>query len=257
MGEDCCACECTDNLQFSCGVVRFDCLDPDARLQLCSCEETRPVAVPCPTDRRGERLVSNTAQVKALAETCSRGTFDVKWEGDVVVDETIHVANGTLFNLTSVGFDAAVDGDGATQLFMVVNASFHMSDITIRNGSAISGGAIASPRYTLTFNQTAFVGNTATDNRGALYVSESYTVIFGQRSDFVTACLHSGDVSLESGFNISWSGTTTFSGNIAGASGGELDVRTSSNLFNPERPYFQTIWLKLVVLCVGYTRSIE
>lgn len=69
--------------------------------------------------------MENATQARALADAirCRGRTFNVSWEGNVVVNGTILIADGTAVNVIGVGVDAVIDGDGVTCLFAVMNAS--------------------------------------------------------------------------------------------------------------------------------------
>lgn len=79
----------------------------------------------------------------------------------MVVSQPIYVVDGTVLSVTGTGLDAAIDGNGITRLFTVVNASLHLSSLSLRSGASVAGGAIASAVSSLVFNKTDFVDNRA------------------------------------------------------------------------------------------------
>ena len=79
--------------------------------------------------------MESTAQARALAEAanCSGGVFHVSWKGNFVVDKTIWVVDGTVFNVTGAGSSAEMDGNSTTRLFTVVDASLYVSNMIVSN----------------------------------------------------------------------------------------------------------------------------
>ena len=97
--------------------------------------------------------VATTDEARSLATAlnCSgRGTFDVLWEGTVIVNETITLTDGSVVTVTGVGSGAIADGGGITQLFTVSNATLYLADTGLENGygpgdydvAAGNGGAV-------------------------------------------------------------------------------------------------------------------
>lgn len=118
--------------------------------------------------------MDNSAQAQALAATvnCSGGSFEVEWKDHVVADEPMYVTDGTILTVRGAEPGAAVDGNGSTRLFLVVNATLHVSGVNISSGSSLVGGAIAASGATLTLNRTSLIGNRAGGNAGAVQVSD-------------------------------------------------------------------------------------
>ena len=86
--------------------------------------------------------VATTDEARNLARTlnCSgRGTFDVLWEGTVIVNETIALTDGSVVTVTGVGSGAIADGGGITQLFTVSNATLYLADTGLENGYGPGG----------------------------------------------------------------------------------------------------------------------
>lgn len=95
------------------------------------CEQPPPAALPCAADAQRMWVVETSAQAQALAAAvnCSGGAFEVEWRGAVIVDQPIYVLDGTVLTVAGAGSDAVIDGNSATRLFTVVNASLHVSGV--------------------------------------------------------------------------------------------------------------------------------
>lgn len=91
-------------------------------------------------------VVNDTESARPLAETvnCTGGTFNVTWEGWVIIDRTIYVAGGTTIHLTGADSKSEVDGGGSVRLFTLANASLHIVCMSLINGIASYGGAVAA-----------------------------------------------------------------------------------------------------------------
>ena len=222
-GGDCCACTCVGD---SCASSALDCIDPyGSGTALYNCERPPSALIPCPANRRLEWVVENTVQALAVAEAvnCSGGMFNVEWKGNVVVNKTIVVAGNTVLNVTGVASGGTIDGGGTTRLFTVVNASLHLSNVNVSSGYATYGGALAASGSNLTFHRTAFLGNTASKNGGALLVMAESVASFWEETEFRDniasegACLY-----VSGGCSLSWEGKSSFLGNTADTTGGAL-----------------------------------
>lgn len=167
-GIDCCMCTCIARHGIACEFGAFECLDPTAGNEIHDCKVPPPDALPCPADAQRTWVVEDSAQARALAVAvnCSGGTFEVKWKGSVIVDQAIYVVGGTVLNITGVDSSAGIDGHLDTKLFIVVNASLHLRDMTISRGVGIAGGAIAASRSSLASIRTSFIGNNAAGSGG-------------------------------------------------------------------------------------------
>ena len=224
-GGDCCRRTCVDE-DFVCGTDGFLYVDPNQlEDDLTTCEEITTSL--CPEDGRHKWVVENATQVQALAEAinCSGGTFEVEWIGTIVIDTEIAVTSGTVLNITgSMGSSAILDGGGNTRLFRVVNAYLQLNGVEVRNGSATFGGAIAAIASTIIFNQTSFIGNTATNKSGgAVFVYGGSDVSFSGETDFLNNTSgYDGGALYVVNSSVSWDGVSNFSGNNAAHSGGAL-----------------------------------
>ena len=229
-GGDCCFCTCAYS---DCSVEGFVCVDPDVSyMEPYICMELPPTHTSCPPGIQREWVVENTAGARALAEAvrCPGEAFNVSWRGDVVVVETISVAHGTVLTITGES-SAAIVGDGETRLFTVVNASLHVRNIVMNNGSAIYGGAIAASYSRITFDRVTFDGNSAIGGGGALSLSKGAIVSFGEEVCFLNnTAVNGGAIYVTGGSNVSWTGYSTFSGNTAApGNGGALYVTNGSS----------------------------
>ena len=256
-GGDCCLCSCSG---AACLLSVFDCLDPSGGDELFECQEPPPAALPCSADAQQMWLVENSAQARALAAAvnCSGGSFEVEWRGNVAMEHPIYVADGTVLTVRGTDASAVVDGNAATRLFTVVDAVLHLDDVNITSGASVVGGAIAAARAVLTFNRTNFIGNSATGQGGAVYVSDGSSVSCSGGGTFtdntanidggamfvsgrsVVSCGGSwfnnaagyagGALRVQSSSSASWGEDATFASNTAGRLGGGLSVYNSSSV---------------------------
>lgn len=188
--------------------------------------------LPCVArDQERTWTVENTLQAYALAEAvnCSGRALDVEWRGNVVVEKTIYIANGTFLNVTGAGSGAVMNGTGATQLFMVANASLYLSNVNVSDGWANNGGAVWASNANLTFNGTSFVSNNASSFGGALFLTGGSVGFFGEDTLFAKnyasfgGALYTADNCI-----LSWNGSPSFTGNTAAVYGGALHVAGGS-----------------------------
>ncbi len=227
---DCCVCSCTAAV---CAVANFDCLDPTAGEELYECKERPSAAPPCSAEVQQTWTVETSDHAEALAASinCSGGSFEVEWRGRVVVDETIYVVDGTVLTVNGAdGADGAwIDGNFATRLFTVVNASLRLNDVSLTSGASVGGGAIAAAGSDLTFNRTNFFGNRATGYGGAVFVSGASTVTCAGGGTFAnnSAEIRGGAMHVADGSTV-WCGASWVS-NTANY-GGALNVEDSSRV---------------------------
>ena len=207
-------------------------MDPNGGgLEVYNCKEAPASVLPCSDDHPDEWVVQTTAQAYNLAEAsnCSNGIFNVKWIGDVIVNKTILVVDGTVMNIKGVGTEAVIDGAGHTRLFTVLSSELNCINVTLSNGSAVSGGAVAAADATLRFDGTVFLENSATGKGGALLLSNSSTVYFGRTTALVNNTAGDGGAMfIVSGSSSFWTGVTTFTGNTAISGGGAVYIAESS-----------------------------
>ena len=140
---DCCLCTCVDNISCTFG---FDCVDPDAGNEFYDCE-VQPLAPPlCSSEVEHNWEVNDTAQALALAQAthCSGGSFHVTWGGNISMEDTIYVVDGTVLHLYGVGTDAVISGRLDQRLRTVANASLVLKEVSLNSGYALVGGAIAA-----------------------------------------------------------------------------------------------------------------
>ena len=197
-------------------------------------------------------VINDPVQAKSLASAanCSRGNFEVEWNGRVVIDDTIRVLDGTIMTITGAGINgnAFIDGGGNTQIFSVENAELHLNDVTVGNGNGTDGGAIYSSGSTLSFIDTHFVENKAFGDGGAVHVSGSSVSCEGSSftnntavsrggamfsTNSMTVCggtwignsaESSGAIRIGEGSSLSWSEDTIFESNSATLVGGVMAV---------------------------------
>ena len=257
-GGDCCLCTCSAS---ACVYSNFDCLDPSAGDEIYDCSPPPPPPVPCSEDGKRVWVVEDSAQAGALAEAvnCSGGSFEVLWRGEVAVDQTIYVFDGTVLNVTGGGPTASMDGHSTTRLISVVNAWVHLIGVNMTHGIGTVGGAIAAARSNLSFDGSTFFGNVATDHGGAVYASDSSVVSFvghnifsgniaamgggavfvldsvctGENMTFFnnTAGHDGGTIVATEHSSLSWSGKTVYLKNRAGGAGGAISAHYGSSVF--------------------------
>ena len=237
-GGDCCMCTCTDGQLWRCGYGGFSCADPDVTTQEANlCVEFAFPIPACPVDLQSEWVVESTIQAQALVKAvrCSGGSFHVIWKGKVILDETISIFNGTFLNVTSAyEDDSAIVGDGRSRLFVVVNASLHLCNLTLSNGNTTYGGAIAASRSRVTFEGVTFTGNVATSNGGAIFLSRQTNASFGGETVNTTftgnaaTSGNGGALYVEGGSYVLWTGNSIFSENICLGNGGAVSLAGES-----------------------------
>lgn len=239
-GGDCCDCTCEGHkCLFTIFTTGFNCTDPNGTgNEEYGCLDWPP-RVPSCFPKHRYAWVENMSQAQALAEAlnCSGGVFHVTWSGNVVVNQTLFVLDGTVLNLTGNGSNALMDGGGSTGLFNIVNASLYVNNIALVNGSSISGGAIAAFNSSVSLDQTMFIGNVAKVYGGALYAVGGSTVAgSGQiRFDNNSATRGGGALYARNNSHVSWRSGTIFSKNSAGIGGAMYIAVGSSVLWDGPR----------------------
>lgn len=214
------------------------------------CEEPIPLTVPCSADLPRDWVVSNTAQATALATAldCSGGTFHVEWNGEIAVDQTVTVLEGTVLNVTGIGAEAGVNGKGATRAFTVIDASLFLKNMRISNGSSPAGGAIASTGSVVVLDQASFLNNNGFFG-GALYVDYASVVSFSGGTLFEnnTAVNRGGAMYVSGGSTVSWVDSMAFDENKVEdfGGGGALFVSDSSVVrWSGETSFFRNdLWV--------------
>lgn len=85
--------------------------------------------------------------------SCSGGVFSAKWERGIAISKTIYVVGGTNLNVTGAGSGEGMGGGFDTRLFTVINASLHVTDLSLRFSSTTVGGAVATSASQLTLSK--------------------------------------------------------------------------------------------------------
>lgn len=165
-----------------------------------------------------------TGLANALLNCEGAGSFVVEWTGWVTVETTIHVANGTTLEIVSSNSsDAAIDGDGAQQLFDVYNATLSISNVKLENGNGTYGGAIFGRYADVRCTGCRFFGNRASEEGGAINVKDSDVSFTGE-----TYCLQNsagsdgGFLSATESSVVVFEGTSIFQDNISDGRGGVI-----------------------------------
>lgn len=228
--NDCC--DCSRDFSSSSGFPF--CLDPDSSCGNYADSESEPTPVNCSTDVQLDWTVNSTAVANKLAEAvrCHGERFNVDWIGNVIVEQTISIVDGTFLSVAGLGSDAVIDGDGKTRLFEVENATLHLENVTLFNGSARYGGGIAASRSTVAFSGASFKSNNASSG-GALYMSNGTKVTVGRATTFSrnTASEHGGALYMSSGSGVIWNGASYFDFNSAERSGGAVYLWEGSSAY--------------------------
>lgn len=233
-GGDCCACTCRDpSGSIGCWDNTYDCADPDAANVAYGCRAP-PTLSPCSSDIAPRWVVSDTVSARqlAMAVNCSGGTFEVEWKGTVKVDQTIGIYDGTEVSIAGVGEDATADGMGVTQLFTMINASLHLTNMTISNGAgqeAGGGGGMSAARSHITLSMATFVNNSANTGGALLAIDNSdvscvKSIFFSEN----TAATSGGALYLGGNSRFSCTGQSTFFNNSATYSGSACYVEGMS-----------------------------
>ena len=226
-GGDCCLCSCR---AAACIWTFFDCKDSTADDELYECKEMPAPALPCSAEVQQAWTVENSEQAQALAAAvnCSGGSFEVEWRGRIVVNQPIYVMHGTVLSVKGAGHGAVIDGNASTRIFTVVDAALHLSDINVTSGASVAGGAIAAAASVMTFDQTNFIGNSATGFGGAVFVSNGSNVTCTGEGTFANnrADVKGGAMYVTGGSTVSCGGS--WFNNTVGNSGGAVAVLDSS-----------------------------
>ena len=260
-GGDCCMCTCAN--RTSC-TFDFHCIDPNAGDELYGCQRPPATVPPCSSDVKQTWIVEDKTHAHALAEAinCSGGSFQVKWIGNISIDDTIYVVDGTDLQIRGFDTNAVLSGNLEKRLITVVNASLQISNVSFEFGSARVGGAILASDSNLTLHETSFVGNQADGVGGALYVVDGSIVsmygdtvtfsrnsavgaggaIYIDRSSFFSwegrkmafidnlSIVDGGALTIKAGSTVSWTGEVLFSKNTCGRYGGAVYATGSSGV---------------------------
>lgn len=126
-----------------------------------------------------EREVNDTISAGGLAASlsCSIATqFKVDWHGNVSLESTLNVRNGSTLDITGWD-DAAVDGAGIVRLFSVSGgATLQVNSATLTRGSVQGGGGAISANETsvVILQGSNLVDNEANDHGGGFGVKIYY-----------------------------------------------------------------------------------
>lgn len=200
-GGDCCECNCVDTGFYTCGHAGFDCLNSTASDPVMECERRStepPETSPCTSITRMQRVVNSTDDAYLLAQdlNCSGGIFDVEWNGNVSVNMTLYVIDGTILNVTGRS-NAVVDGGGITQLFSTFNGSLSVTNMQLRNGAGIQGGAIfAGQESEVVLMGVDFSSNRANYSGGAIHVENACLQLAGSSTFTSNIAIRGGAISI-------------------------------------------------------------
>lgn len=230
-GGDCCSCTCIPGNYSDCSFTydfydAYYCEDPLAPLSLgdagCLNTSLQPHEVPrCPQDRV-DLVVDSIASAMELANAtlCSGGNFTVQWNGNLNINETTNVLNGTHLNITGIS-NAEVDGGGKVRLFSVQNGSLYLNNIRIVNGTGSEGGAIILEANSELFaDDVVFSSNTAHNVGGAIFSETSAVELMSTTFDGNSA-RYGGAIFLHSSDMVG-RGNISFINNTVSENGGAL-----------------------------------
>ena len=185
---------------------------------------------PCPTTAQSFE-VTTTAEARELATAlnCSGGgSFDVRWEGTVIVDQPIVLTDGMMVTIAGVGTGAIVDGNGYTQLFTVSDSTLNLVDIALENGygsgngGAVWAGGVDSAVFC---NGTTSFNNNEANTGGAVSIVDGALMSWSGDTSFTGNHAHpinAGAVNVAGSATISASGRTNFTGNVASIKSGAM-----------------------------------
>ena len=182
--------------------------------------------------------VASTEDAAALATSleCSDGDFVVQWVGEVLLEETIHVTNGTSLNVTGAGEGAVADGRHTHQIFVVdAGSSLHLANMTLAHGFAsseaviTSGGAVFSLQASVSLSgNMSFISNAAHENGGAIYAYESTLYWESNSTQFSNNSASFGGAIYAWNSTVSWDGDgARFISNSADEFGGAISAHYS------------------------------
>lgn len=182
--------------------------------------------------------VASTEDAAALATSleCSDGDFVVQWVGEVLLEEIIHVTNGTSLNVTGAGEGAVADGRHTHQIFVVdAGSSLHLADMTLAHGFAsaeaviTSGGAVFSRQASVSLSgNMSFISNSAHENGGAIYAYESTLYWESNSTQFSNNSASFGGAIYAWNSTVSWDGDgARFISNSADEFGGAISAHYS------------------------------
>lgn len=146
--------------------------------------------------------------------------MEANWAGNISLDLTIAIADGTLLSVTGEGDLAEVKGDSSlvngTRLFEVSpGGGLALTRLQLSGSSSTDGGAIYSSSGNLTLVNCTCEGNDATDGSGsAVWASGGDVTIVGGKFSFNNANIFGGAVHVTDGV-LETQGGVKFEGNEA------------------------------------------
>lgn len=159
-----------------------------------------PTTVPAPAAPTTEATIAvgdEAAYRAALAalSAAPTGGHRIVLRADITVDDGTDPTYTGVRDLTIDGRGFALDAVGTSRLLVMdspTGASLEMSEVIVRNGSAVGdgGGVLVGNASTVEVVDTRFEGNQASGSGGALAVPEVASVV---RSDFTGNVASTGD----------------------------------------------------------------
>lgn len=132
--------------------------------------------------------------------------------GEITIDKSLTITGNGLANTT-------VNGNGASRIFNIINGNIILNDITLTNGLADNGGAVAIANADVTINAStisASVANGASGSGGAIWVNTGADLsIFNSTISGNRANRAGGGIESVAGTNVVLT-NVTLTGNNAG-----------------------------------------
>ena len=104
--------------------------------------------------------------LEQFSEDLDSGKGTVYLNGDIKITDPFVLRHSVVID----GQGHSIDGQHKTNMFLA-KASVTFKNIVFKNGKAAQGGAVYCYSYNLNFDKCTFIGNTATENGGAIYHS--------------------------------------------------------------------------------------
>jgi len=162
---------------------------------------------------------------------------------DASTGDTLTIDDGTLVehhiivdkNLTIIGSGAAVtiiSGEGDGPVLIIDNATLTLESLTIKDGSAESGGAISAEGSTLNITSVNFENNHADKDGGAVYASGTIVILINDLFNRNSAGERGGGVCAINNSDVTVINCTFYSNTVATGGGIYVDSTSPLNVLN-------------------------
>lgn len=175
--------------------------------------------------------VTNSSDAFQLAQAvnCTGGSrlVTAEWTGRIAPNVTFTVSNGTSLRIIGSA-KAVIDGRDELQLFNVSSATLHLSNLSLSNGLATSGGAIEATSSNVTLVNCNLTENSATESGGAILATSTNLVLEGLSHSWGNNASDGlGGVLFARLSSVTLAGITSFENNFANR-GGAIAVRSAT-----------------------------